>query len=263
MAANVLLAALVLGPLLADSSSTDGAPTYSADSIANSASGVSGFYAPNTFISIYGKNLSRVTRAINSDDIAGGMLPTALGSTGVRVLINQIPADIWYVSPTLVNILIPNILIAGPATVQLEMDGLAGPPVSITLGTMAPALFQLDATTVLAVHLDGSLITASAPARAGEIVVLFATGLGPTAPPQFPNQIAQTAALIAARSDFLVVLNGTPVDSSRILYAGIAPGFAGVYQINLIVPDAVDMNPEIRIGTIAQMSPAGRILPLQ
>ncbi len=258
-----LLAALVIGPLWADSGGTAGAPNYSADSIANSASGAAGFYAPNTFISIYGQNLSHVTRAIGPNDISGGMLPTALTGTGVRVLINQIPADIWYVSPGLINALIPNILIAGPAKLQIEVDGLAGPPVSITLGDTAPALFQLDAVTALAVHLDGSTITSSAPARAGEMIVLFATGLGPTLPAQIPNFIAQTAAQIAGRKDFQVLLNGVSVDPSRIAYVGVEPGSAGLYQINLLVPNDAPANPEIRISTLERTSPAGRFLPLQ
>ena len=263
MAAIFLLAALALGPNGADSSSTAGAPTYSADSIANSAAGVAGYYAPNTFISIYGQNLSRVTRAINANDVNAGMLPTTLAGTGVRVLINQIPADVWYVSPTLVNVLVPMILVAGPAVVALEADGIAGPQIAITLGTTAPALFQADATTVLAVHLDASLVAGNAPAHGGEVIVLFGTGLGPTLPAQVPNQIAPGAAQISGRNDFQLLLNGTAVDATRILYVGAAPGFAGLYQINLLLPDDVPANPEIRIATIERISPAGRVLPVQ
>lgn len=262
MAAIFLLAALVFGPAWADSGSS-GAPTYSADSIANSAAGIAGFYAPNTFISIYGQNLSRVVKSISAGDIHDGILPTALASTGVRVLINQVPGNIWYVSPTLINVLVPTLLAAGPATLQVEADGLVGPAVSITLGDTAPALFQIDATTVLGVHLDGSEITASAPAQGGEIIALFATGLGPTLPPQIPNQIAQAAAQISARSDFQIWLNGAPIDASGILYVGVAPGCAGVYQINVRLPEGTGADPEIRIGTADRMSPAGRFLPLQ
>ena len=263
MAAILLLAALVLGPPQADSGSTAGAPNYSADSIANSASGVPGFFAPNTFISIYGQNLSRVVRAIGPDDIAAGVLPTALTGTGVRVIVNQIPVDLWYVSPTLVNALVPAHLLAGPAILQLELDGIAGPPVAITLGSTAPALWQIDATTVLAVHLDGSLITAESPARAGEVIVMWATGLGPTLPAQIPNHVAPGAAQIAAKSEFQVSLDGTAVDASRVLYVGAAPGFAGVYQINLLLPESVSQNPEVRISTIERISPTGRVLLLQ
>src|SRR5579862_9906144 len=138
MAAALLLAALALGPLLADTSSTAG-PYYTADSIANTAASVAGFYAPNTFITIYGQNLAYVTRGISTADVHGNMLPTVLIGTGLQVLINQIESNIYYVSPTQVNLLVPPLLVAGPATVQLVVDGLAGPAVTITLGPVAPA----------------------------------------------------------------------------------------------------------------------------
>src|SRR6266849_968470 len=163
MAAAFLLAALALGPLVADTSGTVG-PFYPADSIANTAASVAGFYAPDTFITIYGQNLAYVTRQITTDDIHGGVLPTVLIGTGVRVLVNQIEANIYYVSPGQVNLLIPPLLVAGPATVQLVVDGLAGPPVTIQLTAAAPALFQVDARTVVAAHSDGSLVTQTAPA---------------------------------------------------------------------------------------------------
>ena len=60
----------------------------------------------------------------------------------MRVLINQIFADVYYVSPGQVNVLIPPSLTAGPVTVQLVNDGLAGPPVTITLSASAPVLFE-------------------------------------------------------------------------------------------------------------------------
>src|SRR5580704_7749536 len=187
---------LLLTALLFQAGST--APYYIEASIANSAASIPDFYAPNTFITIYGVNLAYVTKAMTADDLSGGMLPTALIGTGVRVLINQISADIYYVSPSQINLLIPTLLIAGPATVQVEVDGLAGPPVTIMLGSTAPSLFQLDANTVLATHLDGSKVTASAPAGGGEVIVLYGTGLGPTVPAAIPNQLPSSIAVIAA-----------------------------------------------------------------
>src|SRR6266404_9517801 len=262
MAAVLVLAALLLGPLLADTSGNRGAPFYTADSIANSAANVAGLYAPNTFVTIYGQNLAYVTRAISADDISAGSLPTALIGTGVRVLINQIPADIYYVSPTQVNLLIPTSLVAGPAILQLVVDGLAGPPVAITLGASAPSLFQLDAVTVIATRLDYSLVTASAPARAGEEIVLFGTGLGPTIPASIPNAIPRAPAQLAAMSDFRVLLNGVPVDSRRVDYVGVTPGYAGLFQINLRLPEDTPANPEIRVVCGDRVSPQGRYLPV-
>src|SRR5277367_6557364 len=169
-----MLAALVL----ADTSGSG--PYYTAQSIANSAAGVTGLYAPNTFVTIYGQNLAYTTASLTASEVSGGMLPTVLGGTGVRVLINNIPANIYYVSPTQVNLLIPTSLDPGPAMLQLVVDSLAGPAIPIMLQNAAPSFFQTDATTVLGVHLDGSTITAASTAKARKSVVLFAAGLGPT-----------------------------------------------------------------------------------
>jgi uncharacterized protein (TIGR03437 family) len=255
--AVVLLAALVF----ADTSGSG--PYYTADSIANSAANVTGLYAPNTFITIYGQNLAYTTAVLTASEISNGVLPTVLGSTGVRVLVNNIPANIYYVSPTQVNVLVPTSLIAGPVILQLVVDGLAGPAVPIMLGYAAPSLFQSDATTVLGVHLDNSVISAASPARAGEVVVLFATGLGPTSPAAIPNQIPQAAATVTPMSNFSLLINGTAVDPRQILYAGVVPTFAGLFQINLRMPDGTPPNPEIRIGIAGTLSPVGRMLPVQ
>src|SRR5579863_205654 len=92
------LAALAFDPQGARS--TAGAPIYTAASIANSAANVAGFYTPNSFISIYGQNLSYVTKAIGVSDILGGVtLPMSLTGTNVGVLINLVPGDVYYVSP--------------------------------------------------------------------------------------------------------------------------------------------------------------------
>lgn len=263
MTALAVLAVLASGLFQAGASGSGGSPYYTADSIANSAAGVAGLYAPNTFVTIYGQNLAYTTRALLPSDISDGTLPTVLAGTGVRVLINNIPADIYYVSPSQVNLLVPTSLIPGPATLQLVVDSLAGPAIPITLGAAAPSLFQSDATTVLGVHLDGSLITAASPAAPGETVVLYATGVGPTDPAAIPNQIPQQAASVAPLSNFTLLLNGAAVDPRQILYVGVTPTFAGLFQINLQIPVDAPSNPEVRIGYAGTMSPPGRVLPLQ
>jgi uncharacterized protein (TIGR03437 family) len=263
MIGRALAIAMACAAWAADVGSTPGAPVYTAYSIANSAANVAGYYAPNSFLSIYGQNLAYATKAISTGDIRNGQLPTALTGVDVRVLINNIPGNMYYVSPGQVNVLIPTILTAGPVTVQLISNGLAGPPVTIALSTAAPVLFQADSINVIATHGNGPLVTPSQPAQSNEVVVLYATGLGATSPAAIPNQIPQAAASITDRADFRVVLNGTDVDSHLVLYAGVTPGFAGLFQINLQLPANAPSNPEIRIGYGAQLSPAGRILPLQ
>ncbi len=256
------LAVLTLGSLMARGADP-GAPLYTADSVVNPTAAVAGMYAPNSFITIYGSRLSYVTRAMGPDDLRAGMLPTVLIGTSVRVLINHLPADIYYVSPTQVNVLVPASLTAGPATIQLVNDGLAGPAIPILLDPIAPALFQLSGAVVLAAHLDGTVVSADVPARRGEVVVVYATGLGPTVPPATPNRLPDAAAPIARLTDFQVWLNGVPVPAAGVLYAGISPPYAGLFQVNLRIPADAPVDPEIRCGYPEQMSRPGGILPLR
>ena len=237
-------------------------PCYSEASIANSAANIAGYYSPNSFLTIYGVNLSNVTKAIGVSDIASGMLPWALPGTGVAVLINGVPGYIYYVSPNQVNVLVPQ-LSPGPAIVQLENRSIYGPPVQITLSPAAPAMFQLDAVNVLATHGNGPLVTPASPASPGEIVVLWATGLGVTSPEPACGTLPEMAAPLADLPDFQVLLNGAAVDRSLIQYAGDAPGFAGLFQINLQLPADSPANPEIRIGFGNALSPPQRYLPVQ
>jgi uncharacterized protein (TIGR03437 family) len=258
----LLLAALVIGPAMwADTGGNPGGPSYSSASIVNAASNLPGPLAINTIVSLYGANLAYSTKGITAGDLQAGALPYVLANTGVRIWVNNIAAGIYYVSPTQVNFLVPAVLAPGPAQIVLTLDGLAGPAAAVTIGPSAPALFQLNATTIVAVHADGSPITQGAPAIPGEVVILFATGLGQTAPPVSYNEIATKATPILAGLQILV--NGAPIDSSALLYAGLAPGFAGLYQINVTLPADAAANPEIRLSMGDQVSPPNLCLPLQ
>src|SRR5580704_18436407 len=100
-----VLTLALLGTLADDAGCIANQPCYTAASIANSAANVAGYYAPNSFLSIYGINLSYVTKPIGPSDIGSGQLPWGLPGTDVAVLINGIPGYIYYVSPGQVNVL--------------------------------------------------------------------------------------------------------------------------------------------------------------
>ena len=103
----------------------------------------------------------------------------------------------------------------------------------------------------------------TAPATAGEIIVIYAAGLGKTTPATVSGKLVTAAATISAASQMQVLLAGQPCPPGDILYAGLAPGFAGLYQINLTVPPLTPPNPAIQIVIGSQTSPAGVQLALQ
>lgn len=263
-AAPWLLAALAVSMLAAAEQAGKGAmPAYSAASLVNNANNLAGALAPNTIVTLYGENLAYQTRGLSAGDLSQGRLPTTLAGTGVRVLIQNIPAGIYYVSPNQINLLIPAELLPGPARLQVIQDGRAGPEVQIRLRSAAPALYQLDRETAIAVRAGGALATAEAPARPGEVVVLYATGLGEVVPPLAAGEIPRAAAPLKRLSEFVIFLDGLAVEASHILYAGVTPGFAGLYQINLRLPATVGRNPEVRVAVGEELSPPGVHLPVR
>ncbi len=239
------------------------APKYSTASIVNSADNLPGRLAPNTIVTIYGERLSFATRGLTQADIRDQTLPTVLSGTGVQVLIANLSAHIYYVSPGQINLLVPGNLLGGRRKLQIVRNGRAGPEVYINLKQAAPALYQYDSETVIGLRPDGSLATDANPARPGEVIVFYATGLGEVIPRLPPGKIPAEAAWIAGIDDFDLLLDDRPVPRNAIYYVGAAPGFAGLYQLNVMIPEGTGTNPEVRLALGAEVSPPGLRLPVR
>ena len=259
-----LLAAILSGPAAwAAEPQKSTAPSYSATSIVNSATNLPGPLAPNMIATIYGKDLSYVTRAIGPDDVRNNVLPTALIGTGVRVLVGGLAAVIYYASPNQINFLVPSNLKAGIWPVQVARDGLSGPEWDVNLVDSAPGFFQLDAATAVGTFPDGSIVTKENPAQGGQVIVLYAGGMGQTNPKTDYGTVPTIPAMITHLSDLEVSLDGVPLDRSLIFYAGITPGIAGLYQVNLTLPLDAPPDPEIRVRIGNQISPNGIHVPIR
>jgi uncharacterized protein (TIGR03437 family) len=127
----------------------------------------------------------------------------------------------------------------------------------VTLVDAAPALFETAAGYAIAAHADNSLVAPGSPAQAGETIVVYACGLGRTQPNPQPGVIPRNAAVIQGLSNLTVYLGGTAISPASILYAGLSPGSAGLYQINLVLPNNLGTDPEIRVAMAGQSTPAG------
>lgn len=230
-------------------------PIYSAASVVNAATNEPGPLAPLGLASLYGKDLAFVTRAISPDDLRNGQLPTTLIGTGVSVAIDNVAVPIIFVSPNQINFLVPGNIRTGHRTLRLLTNGKSGPDVDVELADSSPGLFPLENNDVIATRPDGSLITVEAPAIPGDILVIYAVGLGMTQPAINGLIVPIAAASISARSQFAVLLNDVAVPDDHILYAGITPGYAGLYQINIRLPADIPPDPEIRLRLPGKTSP--------
>ena len=254
-AAYLLLAALIFRSCLGAEDNKGPSPSFSPDSIVNSANNSSASLTPNGLATVFGSHLAESTASVG--DVGASELPTSLA--GIRISIEGIFVSLLYVSPSQINFLIPSNLKPGNVTLRLIKQGLAL-DARIKLLDAAPALFAV-ADRVTATHADGSSISPDAPARPGEIIVVYCAGLGRTNPLQLYGMIPRSAASILLLDGLRVLLDGQPVPSENILYAGITPGYAGLYQVNLRLPEMVTKdNPELVVALGDQTSQSALIL---
>ena len=216
--------------------SIQAAPTITA--VANAADTSSGI-APNTFISVYGTDLSPVTRNWTLSDFgtAGTALPTSLG--GVSVTVNNKAALVYYISPKQIDVLSPIDTASGPVNVQVTNTGLASNAMSVNESAQSPAFFLLkDGTSIAAIHADGNIVgpttlyaNNSTPAQAGETIALYGTGFGTSNPSITANTSVVAAPVAGSTSGVTVSFGGT---SAQVVYFGLVG--SGIYQINVVVP---------------------------
>jgi uncharacterized protein (TIGR03437 family) len=101
----------------------------------------------------------------------------------------------------------------------------------------APGIFTVDGSgsgTAFVVHSsDYTLVTEQNPAHRGEFLTIFCTGLGQTQPPAISGQPAPLApAPLSTAREFYAVVDSRVAETQ---YAGLAPGFVGLYQVNFRV----------------------------
>ncbi len=236
-----------------ESSVKTAAPEYSAGSIAHSATNKPGPFAPNVPISIYGADLSYSEARMPAGD---RLLPDRLG--GVQVQRNGTPIPLYFVSPRQINALIPPSAVEGEVEIVVVRESTRGPVVKLKLETVAPGLYQ-NGEFAVALHADWTLITPDAPARPEEAIVLYAAGLGRTVTPRFgdfdvaPVGFGADALALKDAKNVRVLVSG---ESVQPFWAGAAPGFAGLYQVNVVLPQALAGKAEIRISVGDAISPA-------
>jgi uncharacterized protein (TIGR03437 family) len=171
------------------------------------------------FISLYGASMATDSAAAQSLP-----LPTTLAST--QLLAGTTPIGLQFAGPTQINAILPEDA-TGLVTLNVRSPGGAS-TINVVIEPAVPAIFtQLGTGSGPASALNavsGMVITTSNKARAGDAISLYLTGLGAT---------ETRDGLQWAKLQPKVFVGGM---EAQILYAGRAPGFAGLDQINFVVP---------------------------
>jgi uncharacterized protein (TIGR03437 family) len=230
------------------------APSYSTAGIVHIGNYAGGPFAPSSILAVFGTNLARSSQSLVAADIKGGRLPLELNYT--RVYVDNLAVPLFFVSETQVNFMLPARVEFKQVVVRVVREGQSGPEISIPIVDAAPALFVTAAGYAIATHGDNSLVAPETPARAGEEIVIWATGLGRTSKSPETGEIPPYASGIINPTALNVTLGALTLEPALIKYAGLTPGSAGLYQINLVVPPNSGVDPEIRVAIDGQSSPA-------
>ncbi|MBM3787312.1 MAG: hypothetical protein FJW30_23380 [Acidobacteria bacterium] len=234
------------------------------------------FTAPGAFITIFGENMAQADR-LGLD--TPGTFPTELG--GVQVEFNGKPAPLLFVSPAQINLQVPFDLQLSEYRLIVKRGELVSAPSALGVGSASPAVFTADQTgrgqaLVFRSGAEGAQILAGPGAAAwqGEIVTIWAAGLGPT------NPLVDEGKAVSADSRFdttgqVQVRFGEKLASQ--VAAFLAPGQIGIYLVTAMIPadaplgDAVPMSiaangvesqeVTVAIAAAAPATPAERLDP--
>jgi uncharacterized protein (TIGR03437 family) len=203
--------------------------------------------AADSLISIYGQNLAAST--------ASASYPWPIQLAGTSVAIDGTPCPVIYVSPGQVNAKLPANITPGMHGLSISIplqDPYSGATqraqdsFAVMIEPAVPAMFALAGNTAAALHGNYQTVSASYPAAAGETIALYATGLG----------------AVTSRSG-LQVANATPqvwIDGiqATVAFAGRAPGYQGLDQINVQIPTGVHHGTSVPVVVV---SPSGLMNP--
>lgn len=189
--------------------------------------------SPGGFITLGGTGLATQTAT------ATVPFPPSLG--GVSMTINGITAPIYSVvggsSPT-ISAVVPFAVTGPTATIVVTVNQTKSNSVVVPLAATAPGIFSVPPNGISGGamrHLDGTLVSATSPAMREEFISVYLTGLGTTSPAVLDGSAAPGKEPLARiTGPVAVYVGGQPTPTPE--FAGLAPTFAGLYQLNIQIP---------------------------
>jgi uncharacterized protein (TIGR03437 family) len=234
-----------------------GAPVAFFGGVVNNATFEGDVLAPGGIVAIFGDGFA------TGEPVQASALPLPTELGGVRVLVNDKAAPVYYASGNQINFQIPYDTAPGEAIVRVEKGGTRGNTVSMHIGRSAPRLLRLNiANYGIVVNQDGSFpipVTPgvnSRPAKPGETLVIYALGFGQTEPGAQSGAAAPSSPLGRSKGNYRVSF-GAPGPfgggSADVipLYVGLTPNFVGLYQINVTIPEDAPKGSAVPIAVVS------------
>ena len=146
--------------------------------------------------------------------------------------INGKAVSIYYISPEQLNVLAPPGLADGQAQVRVTASGNSTDVAMVQVRQTAPAFFMFKGKYVVATHANGDLIDTPAPASGGEVVTIYASGLGDTNPQYGEGRVIEQPLRLSGMPQVQVGGRNADVQSAMLISAG-------VYQLTVKLPDTL------------------------
>lgn len=231
-------------------------PTITSGGVVNDAS-FQAPIAPGSWVAIFGSNLTDGFQ----DFAITARLPLSLDGITVSFDVPSqnisVPGYVYFVSPGQVNVFVPWELEGQTsAQVKVTIDEISfGNVVQASLANYTPSFFLNSGSVADAVdNTTGQIITASNAAKRGQPIQLYANGLGPVQNQPASGDPASTTTLSATNTPCTVSIGG---QSAPVSFCGLAPGFVGLYQINVTVPTGISAgNQPVTVSVGGATSPA-------
>lgn len=228
--------------------------------------------APGSYITIFGSDMvdPDVLNNPTGDLATTAILPLSLDAVSVSFDVPSkgisVPGYLTFVSPTQINLQVPwELQGQSSAQVKVIMDEFFGIPffgtvVTVPLSDYTPAFFE-GGGVVAARDPQGVQIFTNHAAIRGQAISLYGNGFGPVTNRPNSGDPAPSVPPLAQTTTTPVVMIGG--QQAQVLFSGLAPGTAGEYQINVIVPAGLSPgNQPITVAIGGQTSKASN-LPVQ
>jgi uncharacterized protein (TIGR03437 family) len=172
-------------------------------------------------------------------------LPLLTALDNVQVMVNGKAAPVYYVSSSQINFEVPIDAATGDGTIQVVRNGTAGNLIYVDINAQVPRFIEYNGGYGIMTTPLGALTgIPSSPVKAGDTIVIYALGLGPTSPsvpsgtaspatPPLAVVQGSTQVCFGVETPFFQAPCATP------LFVGLTPNFVGLYQINVIIPSGV------------------------
>jgi len=203
------------------------APVFPANGAINAAAPAAAL-SPGELFSIYGVNLAAAAQQPL-------LLPLPATMAAASVQIDGIAAPLTYVSPGQINAQVPWETAPGNATLTVTHAGVAASQ-TVSIAAAGPAIFTwYGSQEAAALNPDYSVNSQDKPASS--YIQLFGTGLGAVSPAVATGAPASADPLSWVTATVTATVGDTP--PANALFAGLAPGFAGLWQVNVALPSGI------------------------